>query len=255
MVITILAIVLGVIMTIGGVVPNVANGMLQTKLSESLNHPEYLRVQAHPAAPSFSLLSGTIAYTEIDARNFVVSDFPVEELNLRIDHLSADTSGKQIVLREPTQGMVHVKVTETGLNRFLQSDTFRAMVDEMFKRNEVLSQLGVELGNLGLELQSNKVLIRGQATSMGGFLTFPFALEGQMHLANDRQLIIDNVKAVSLDQPIPQDLVDSIVKVFTPALDLTKLSTDDMQLHFRQLSVHDDYLDLIGEAELKQIPQ
>ncbi|PKL75223.1 MAG: hypothetical protein CVV27_16465 [Candidatus Melainabacteria bacterium HGW-Melainabacteria-1] len=254
MVVTILAIVLGLVITAGGIVPNVANGMLQTRLNETLNQPEYLRVQVHPAAPSFSLLSGTIAYTEIDAHRFVISDFPVEELQVRIDKLQANTGGEQLSLREPTQGVVRLRVTEAGLNRFLQSDTFRQLLDDLRKRQELVAQLDADLNDLAIELQPDRLIFRGQAATMGGFFTIPFELSGQLRLSSERQLYVQGVQATTLDRPLPDDMIAAILTALNPVLDLTKLSNDDMQLYFREITVGDDYLELTGEAQLKKLP-
>lgn len=254
MVITILAIVLGIIMTAGGVVPNVANGMLQNKLDQSLNHPEYLRVQVHPAAPSFSLLSGSIDYTEIDARNFVISDFPVESLQIRLDKVEANTEANPISLREPIQGVARLRVSEAGLNRFLKSDTFRQLIDELRKRQELAAQLDADLNELNLELQPDRLVFRGSAATMGGFFTIPFEIAGQLRLASERQLYVQNVQATTLDRPLSDDMIAAVLAALNPVLDLSKLSNDDMQLYFRELSVHDDYIELIGEAKLKKIP-
>lgn len=254
MVVTILAIVLGLIMTVGGIIPNVANGMLQSKLDAALNHPEYLRVQVHPEAPSYSLLGGNVAYTEVDAHRFVLSDFPVEELQLRVDNLSADTSGDQPVLREPTQGMVRVRITEAGVNRFIASDTFRQLVDETRKKQELAAQLDADLTDLSVDLQADKILIKGQAATMGGFFTIPFELSGRLRLTSERTLNIVDVQATTLDRPLSDDTIQAILIALNPVLDLSKLSNPDMQLYFRKLSVTDNQLELVGEAKLKKLP-
>ncbi|MEZ0371793.1 MAG: DUF2993 domain-containing protein [Candidatus Sericytochromatia bacterium] len=254
MVVTILALVLGLIMAVGGVIPNVANGMLQSKLDETLNHPEYLRVQVHPAAPSFSVLSGTATYTEVDARRFVISDFPVEELQLHVDKLSVDRSDQQMTLREPTQGMVRVRVTEAGLNRFLQSDTFKALLDDLRKKQPLLQQFDADLIDLALELQADKVVLRGQAATMGGFFTVPFEISARLRLKSERELEVQDVEATTLDQPLSSDIIQAVLEVLNPQLTLNTLSNEDMQLYFRKLTITDDYLELTGEAELKKLP-
>ncbi len=254
MVVTILAILLGLIMAVGGVIPNVANGMLQNKLDETLNHPEYLRVKVHPEAPSYSLLGGNIAYTEVDAQRFVISDFPVEELQLRVDRLSADTSGDKPVLREPSQGMVRVKITENGINRFIASDTFRQLLDEGRKKQALAAQLDADITDLNVDLQADRILIRGQAATMGGFFTIPFELSGRLRLTTERTLNVVDVQATTLDRPLPDDTIQAILTALNPVLDLSKFSNADMQLYFRQLSVNNDQLELVGEAKLKKLP-
>lgn len=255
MVVTIIAIILGLVMAAGGVVPNVANGMLQSKLDEALNHPEYLRVQVHPEAPSFTLLGGDIAYTEIDAKRFTLADFPVEELQVHVDKLSADTSKKPIALRQPTQGVARVRITQAGLNRFLQSDTFRTLLDGIRKRQSLASQLDADLTDLSIDLQADKIVFKGQAATMGGFFTVPFELSGRLRLGSERQLFIQDVQANALEQPISSDVIAAVLAAINPVLDLQKqISTPDMQIYFRKVSVTDDYLEFTGEAELKKLP-
>lgn len=255
MVVTIIAIVLGLIMAAGGVVPNVANGMLQSRLDEALNHPEYLRVQVHPVAPSFTLLGGDIAYTEIDARHFTLSDFPVEELQLNVDKLSADTAQKPIALRHPTQGVARVRISEAGLNRFLQSDTFRTLLDGIRKRQALASQIDADLTDLNIDLQPDKIVFRGQAATMGGFFTLPFEASGRLRLGSERQLYVQDVAVTALDQPISSDVIQAMLAAVNPVLDLSKqLSSPDMQFYFRKVQITDDYIEFTGEAEVKKLP-
>lgn len=252
MIVTIIAIVLGIIMTIGGVAPNIANGLLQDRLNETLNQPEYLRVQVHPAAPSFSMLGGTVAYTEIDAERFVISELPVEKLQIRVDRLDVNTD--DMALREPTQGTVHIRITEAGLNQFLKSDTFRELLDNIKQRQELASQIDADIQELNIDLQTDKVNISGQASTMGGFFTLPFELSGQLRLNTERQLYVQNVSATTLGRPLAPDMIIAILESLNPILDLEKLSDSNMQFYFRQLKVNEDSIELLGEAQLKKLP-
>jgi len=253
MIITILAILLGLVTAVGGIAPNLANGLLQDRLNTALNQPKELRVKLHPVDPSFSLLSGSVAYTEIDASDFVVSDLPVQELNLRIDRLEVNTNDMQ--LREPSQGTVRVKISEAGLNKFLESDTFRQLLDNMRSRQELLSQLDADLQDLHIDLQGDRVQITGNAATMGGFFSVPFDISGQLRLNSERQLYVQAVDANTLGRPLASDMIQSILQQINPIVDLEKLSNDEMQFFFRQIQVFDDHIELFGEAKLKRIPQ
>lgn len=254
MIITIVAIVLGVVMTLGGLVPNIANGIAENRLDAALNHPKHLRVQVHPEAPSFSLAGGVAKYTEIEADDFEISDLPVEHLMLRVDTLSVARSGDKTSLREPTQGMVRVRLNQDGINHFLGSDTFRRMLDEMRKRQKLASKLDAELDSLSVGLHEDRVQIDGQASTMGGFFVLPFSLSGQLRLDSERQLSVRNVEASTLGRPLAPDMISAILDQLNPVLDLAKLSQPDMQMYFRELQVHQGYLELVGEARLKQLP-
>lgn len=254
MIITVIAIVLGFVMTLGGIAPNVANGKLQSSLDAALNHPEHLRVQIHPEAPSFSVISGLSAYTEIDAEHFTVSELPIESLRIRVDQLSVDMSGDKPVLRQPTQGVVRLRITEDGINQFLQSDTFRRVLDELRKRQQLAAKLDAELDQLSVVFNDDRIQITGQASTMGGFFTLPFSMGGQLRLDSERLLSVRNVEASTMGRPLAPDMVSAILNQLNPILDLAKLSNDDMQIYFRELQVHPGYIELLGEARLKKFP-
>lgn len=252
MVITILALVLGFIMTLGGISPNVANGMLHSQADQVLNHPEYLRVKVHPEAPSFSLLTGQMAYLELDARSFSLSEFPVDSLSLRMDRLDLDTDTMK--LRKPTQGVMRVRITETGVNKFLQSDTFKVMLENILKNQELLSSFGADISMLSLDLQKGKAILSGKATTMGGFFTIPFEVTGQFKLGTERTLLVSSAQAVTMDHPISPDIIQSVLNEINPLLDLNKLSNEDAQFYFREIHFLENALELVAEVELKQIP-
>ncbi len=252
MVITILAIVLGFIMTLGGVAPNVANGILHDKVDQALNHPEHLRVKVHPEAPSFTLLAGQMAYLEVDARRFTLSDFPVDSVSLRVDRLNLDTD--QMQLRAPTQGVVRIRISEAGLNKFLQSDTFQAMLEKILENQELLSSFGADISMLSMDLQAGKAVLSGKATTMGGFFTIPFEVGGVFKLGSERTVKLAAANAVTMDHPVSPDVIQSVLDEVNPLIDLSKLSNDDMQLYFREMHFLNDAIELVAEVELKQLP-
>jgi len=254
MIITILAFLVGLIAALGGIAPNVANGMAQDRLNEALNQPEYLSVQTHPHAPSFSLLGSAVKYTEIDARRFVISDLPVESLQVRLDALSLSTDQNGTQLNDPSQGMVRVRLTEAGINKFLKSDTFRRLLDELRQQKEILSQLDAEIDSLAVELQADRILVSGQASTLGGFFTIPFELSGQLRLATERQLKVQNVQATTLGRPLAPDMILAILENLNPILDLSKLDNQDLQFYFRELQVRENEIELVGEARIKNLP-
>lgn len=254
MIVTIIAIIMGIAMAIGGIVPNIANGMLQQELDTALNHPKHLRVQVHPVHPSYSMLGNTVAYTEVDARDFVYMDFPIESLSLHMDRLSVDNSSETAMLKEPTQGVIRLGVTEAGVNTFLQSDNFRRLLDNIRQNQSLASQLDADLNDIQVELLPNRLLIRGNASTMGGFFTLPFQIAGDLYLAAPQQLGVRNVEATTQGRPLPPDMISAILEALNPILDLKNLSNEDMQLYFRELRLSEGRVDLVGEAKLKKLP-
>lgn len=251
MVITILAILLALAMSLGGALPNVANGLIHQRLDEALNHPQKLVVEVHPNAPSYTLLGADMAFADIYAEKFVIQDFPVESLAVHVADLSVDAKEKSTQLRKPAQAVLKLKVTEQGLNQFLQSETFQKLWEKAKSSGRI--PIDADLTNLSLDLKKDRVLISGKAETLGGFFTVPFKVGGTLRLMTERQLFIFDPEAETLNRPISKDILETILKQLNPLLDMTKWSDKDQQLYFRELHVKDGMLELVGELTLNQL--
>jgi hypothetical protein len=251
----VIAIILGVIMVLGGVLPNAANGIIQSQLHKMLNQPEQLNVNIYPNAPSFGMIGASLAHAEIEAKRFVFSDVPVERLYVRAHGIDVDTSGEQMRLRKPTQVLVQVRLTEDGLNRFLASDTLKEALANIKKNSDLAGMLDADISDLTMDLQTDKALLSGKAKTMGGFFTVPFELSGRFRLKSESELFTYDVDAATLNRPVSADVLRSILDQINPILDLTRFNNEDMTLYLKEVSVHDGYIDLGIEADIKQIPK
>lgn len=255
MIISIVAVVLGILMTLGGLAPNLANGMAQSRLDEALNHPEVLQVQIHPAAPSVSLLNGAVDYTEVYAERFTLSELPIDKMQLKIHHLNLDTEAERFRLREEAQGAVQIELTEAGLNHFLASETFKGILNDVKSKQSILNSLDADIQDVSIQLRNDGVSIQGTAATLGGFFTVPFTLEGQLRLKSERELVVQNVTGTTLGRPLPGDLLTTVLARINPIIDLNALGGKDMNLYFRRLKVSNNKLELLGEAHIRQLPQ
>lgn len=255
MIISIVAVILGLIMALGGLAPNLANGVAHTRLDEALNHPRVLQVQIHPAAPSASLLGGAVDYTEVYAEDFTLSELPINKMQLKIHHLNLDTSSEQLMLREEAQGAVLLQLTEENLNAFLASDTFKKVLNAVKEKQSILSSLDADIQDVSIQLRNDGVSIQGTAATLGGFFTVPFTLEGQLRLKSERELVVQNVTGTTLGRPLPDDLLTTVLARINPIIDLNALGGKDMKLYFRRVKVTNNQLELLGEAHIRQLPR
>ena len=246
MIISFVAVVLGVLIALGGVAPNLANGIAQSKLDEALNHPRVLQVQIHPVAPSFSLLSGAVDYTEVYAERFTLSDLPIDKMQLKIHHLNVDTDAEKLVLKEEAQGAVQLQLTEADLNQFLASETFKKVINAVKAKQSILNSLDADIQDVTIQLT---------AATLGGFFTVPFTLEGQLRLKSERELVVQNVTGTTLGRPLPEDLLTTVLARINPIINLNAMGGKDMQLYFRRLKVSNNKMELLGEAHIRQPPQ
>ena len=255
MIISFVAVVLGVLIALGGVAPNLANGIAQRKLDEALNHPRVLQVQIHPVAPSFSLLSGAVDYTEVYAERFTLSDLPIDKMQLKIHHLNVDTDAEKLVLKEEAQGAVQLQLTEADLNQFLASETFKKVINAVKAKQSILNSLDADIQDVTIQLRNDGVSIQGTAATLGGFFTVPFTLEGQLRLKSERELVVQNVTGTTLGRPLPEDLLTTVLARINPIINLNAMGGKDMQLYFRRLKVSNNKMELLGEAHIRQPPQ
>lgn len=255
MIISIVAVILGVLMALGGLAPNLANGVAHTQLDEALNHPRVLQVQIHPAAPSVSVLNGAVDYTEVYAEDFTLSELPIHQMQLKVHHLNLDPGSEKLTLREEAQGAVSLKLTEADLNKFLASDTFKNVLNAVKAKQSILSSLDADIQDVNIQLRNDGVRIEGTAATLGGFFTVPFTLEGQLRLKSERELVVQNVTGTTLGRPLPDDLLTTVLARINPIIDLNALGGEDMKLYFRRVKVTNNQLELLGEAHIRRLPR
>ncbi len=254
MIISIVAVILGILMAIGGLAPNIANGLAQSKLDEVLNHPETLQVQIHPKAPSVSLLNGAVDYTEVYAERFTLSDLPIDKMRLQIYNLDLDTNAEKLTLRQKAQGAVQVQLTEADVNTFLASETFKNLINNVKSKQSLLNSLDADIENVSIQLRNDGVRIKGTAATLGGFFTVPFTIDGQLRLKSERELVVQNVTGTTMGRPLPGDLLTTVLARINPIIDLNTLGNKDMQLYFRRLKVTNNQIELLGEAHIRKLP-
>lgn len=250
----IVVLILSLGMIIGGLAPNVGNGIAAGELDKALNHPQKIQVTVYPEAPSYSLLGMALAGLEVDIRQFEIEGLGVEQLYLRADKVALSKNGSQFKLNQPTRAVAKVSLTEAALNKYLSSNQFKEALDNIKKSQNLAASLDADLTELAIELKPDVVNISGKAKTMGGFFTVPFELSGTFRLQTEQQLFIYEAAGSTGDTPVAGDLIKSIISQLNPLVDLAKFSNDDMKLYFRELRVQNDQIDLVAEVELKQIP-
>lgn len=251
----IVVLILSLGMFIGGLAPNIGNGVASSELDKALHHPEKVRVTIYPQAPSYRLLGLALAGMEVDIHQFEVDGLAVEHLYMRSDQVSLSRSGDQLTLNQPTMAVAKINLTEAALNKYLSSDQFREALDNIKKNQNLAASLDADLTDLAIDLKPDAIAISGKAKTMGGFFTVPFAFTGTFRLQTEQQLFIYEAVGATSENPVSGDLLKSIVTQLNPLIDLAKFSNDDMKLYFREFNIRNDQIELVAEVELKQIPK
>lgn len=242
--VAIIVIILSAFMTVGGIIPNVANGILYQEAQKALNNPKELRVKIHSDSPSYLMLGKQLPYLEIEAKDFTMMDLNIAHLQIQFDRLEFKDEAN---LSKPSQAVVQVKVTESALNNFFKTERSQLMMQELTQ----FFPMDVTFSNINVDLQPETVLLNGQANALGGFFTIPFQLNGQLSLLTETNLKISNVGAKINRKPLPVPQVEKILNIINSKLSLSLFNSEDFKMFFRHLTIDNDSIRLTGELKVK----
>lgn len=243
--------------------------MLNTVASQSIRHlfsqSEAVEVFVR-CQPSSKLLQGSIDSFKMTGRRLVIRrQFPVEEMSFETDAVALDfgsiLSG-QIRLKQPTQAVAEVTLTEAGINSAFKADlvtkrllnlespaleaisdgqpvSFTEVQVRLLPQNQVQIYAKAELANHGIVPLSLTVTL---AIERRRRILFK---DPQIHL----QEIPDTLKEVS------HALSKALCEILDNMVDLDRFDLDGVMLRLNRLETQGDKLLFSGYAQIERFPR
>ena len=242
--------------------------MLNTVASQSIRHlfseSEAVDVVIR-CQPSSKLLQGSIDSFRMSGRNLVIRrDFYVDEMSFETDAVSIDfssvLSGK-IRLRQPTQAVAQVVLTEAGINQAFTSELVKQRMQNL-DAPEITKFSGgepVSFGDVKVQLlPKNNIKIFAQAELPNGKI--PISLSTTLEVARRRQLLFQNPKFEPDSVPenllgISEILTMEFVTILNNMVDLDRFDLDGVLMRINRLETQVDRLIFSGYAEIERFPK
>jgi LmeA-like phospholipid-binding len=241
--------------------------MLNAAASESIRHlftqSQSVEVSIR-CSPSSKLLQGSIDNFKMNGRGLVIRrDFWVEEMRFETDAVSIDfgsvLSGK-IRLKQPTQAIAQVILTEAGINdafkselvvKRLQNITEPALMNLSGGEPVSFTEVNLKL------LPDNRIQIFAEAILPNN--TVPVSLTARVEIERRRRVSFQEPKFEPEAVPEPLRGISEILtlafaEILNNMVDLDRFDLDGVLLRINRLETEGDKLVFSGYAQIERFP-
>jgi hypothetical protein len=216
--------------------------------------------------PSSKLLQGSIDSFKMKGRGLVIrNQFQVEEMSFETDAVAIDFGSVlkgQIRLKQPTQAIAQVTLSEAGINRAFQAELVRKRLQNI-STPELAAISGdepVSFTDVDVQLlPRNQVRIFAKADLPSeGIIPVSaiatLAVERRRRVTfKDSQFQPDAVPSES--QEMSQVLTEAFVQSLNNMVDLDRFDLDGVGMRINRLETQGDKLIFSGYAQIEHFPQ
>jgi hypothetical protein len=241
--------------------------LLNTVASNTIRHlftrSESVEVSVR-CNPSSKLLQGTIDSFKMSGKGLVIRrDFRTEEMSFETDAVSLDFSSVmqgKIALKQPTQAVALVKLTEADLNHAFQAELVRKRLENLsapalteISQGEAVSFTDVELQLL----PDNQIKLLAKANWSDRIV--PVSLNCTLAVAKRKRIQFNNIQFV--DRDIPEDirelsgqLTNTLGAILNEMVDLDRFDLDGVKIRLNRLETQGKNLLFSGYAQIEKVP-
>lgn len=242
--------------------------MLNTVASQSIRHlftdSESVDVVIR-CNPSSKLLQGSIDNFRMTGRKLVIRrEFKAEEMSFETDAVSIDfssvLSGK-IRLRQPTQAVAQVVLTEAGINEAFTAELVKKRLQNL--TNPELTQFSggepVSFSDVLLTLHpDNQITVFAKAELPNGVV--PICVTTTIAVERRRRLQFQDPKFEAERVPeaqrgISEILTKEFVGILNNMVDLDRFDLDGVMMRINRLETQGDRLIFSGYAQIDHFPK
>ncbi|MCC5897735.1 MAG: DUF2993 domain-containing protein [Phormidium sp. BM_Day4_Bin.17] len=243
--------------------------MLNTVASRSIaqlfSQSESVDVQIR-CSPSSKLLQGSIDSFKMDGRGLVIRRrFPVKEMSFETDRVSIDFSSVlsgSLSLKQPTQAIAQVVLTEAGINQAFEADLVTQRLEhlELPGLESLTEGKPVSFTQVRVQLKpGNRIQLVAMA-KIGDRPEIPIVLETTVEIERRRRIQFTNPEFV--DESVPeavrsesQQLSQALLDALNGMVDLDRFNLDGVKLRLNRLETRQDTLTFNGYAEVSHFPK
>lgn len=215
--------------------------------------------------PSSKLLQGTVDSFKMKGRKLVIRrDFEVDEMSFETDAVSIDPSSVlsgRIKLKQPTQAVAQVVLTEDGINRAFQAELVKSKLNDL--ELEALTNLSggepVSFKQVSLQLLPNNVVKIHATTDLPNCEDVPIELEATVAVEKRRRIAFQNPRFDASTVPpelsgLSEVLTMAFADILNSMVDLDRFDLDGVMLRLNRLETSGKKLVFSGYAQIDHFP-
>ncbi|WNN90668.1 DUF2993 domain-containing protein [Gloeocapsopsis dulcis] len=242
--------------------------MLNTVASQTIRHlftrSESVEVSVR-CYPSSKLLQGSIDSFKMSGRGLIIrKDFYVEEMSFETDAVAIDFSsvlGGKLTLKQPTQAVAQVTLTEAGINNAFNAELVRKRLQNISLPGlaEISGGESISFSDVQVQLlPENEVKILAKADINNGELV-PISLKATLAVERRRRVTFQNPKFEAEDIPESQQdlsrtLTNALAEILNNMVDLDRFDLDGVMMRINRLETQGQKLIFSGYAQIDRIP-
>jgi hypothetical protein len=243
--------------------------MINTVASQSIRHlftrSESVDVDIR-CHPSSKLLQGSVDSFKMNGRGLVIRrQFEVEEMSFETDAVIIDPASVlsgNIRLKQPTQAVAQVVLSEDAINRAFQAELVQNRLRNVDL--EVLTNLSggepVSFRDVQVELQPDNQILIEASTDLPNRTDIPIRLTAKICVEKRRRVTFQNAQFEA--DGIPDDLrglseivTKAFIDVLNSMVDLERFDLDGVLLRLNRLETHGKKLVFSGYAQIDHFPR
>ncbi len=241
--------------------------MLNKVASESIRHlfskSELVEVSIR-CSPSSKLLQGSLDSFKMGGRGLLIrKDFWVEEMRFETDAVAIDfgsvLSGK-IRLKQPTQAIAQVTLTEAGINEAFKSELVVKRLDNVTEPALMNLSGGepVSFSDIALKLMpNNRIQIFAEALLPNN--TIPVSMTATLEIERRWRVAFQNPQFEPDAVPeemrgISEVLTMAFAEILDNMVDLDRFNLDGILLRINRLETQGEQLIFSGYAQIDRFP-
>jgi LmeA-like phospholipid-binding len=243
--------------------------MLNTVASQSIRHlfseSESVEVSVR-CYPSSKLLQGSIDNFKMSGRGLVIRrQFPVAEMSFETDAVSVDFSSilsGQIRLKQPTQAIAQVTLTEAGINQAFQAELVRKRLVNISldSLNHLSGGQPVSFSEVSIQLENNNQIRILAKADLPNYGIIPISMTMTLSIERRRRLSFKNPQFEPDAVPenlreIAQNLAFTLAELLDNMVDLDRFDLDGVTLRLNRLEIQDKKLLFTGYAQIDRFPK
>ena len=241
--------------------------MINTVATQSIRHlfsqSEMVEVMVR-CNPASKLLQGSIDSFKMSGRNLVIRrDFFVEEMSFETDAVSLDfssvLSGK-IRLRQPTQSVAQVVLTEKGINQAFTAELVKTRLQNI-DSPELTNLSGgepVTFSDVQVKLlPNNQIKIFAKTELPNGVV--PISLLATLGVERRRRVVFQDpqFEADAVPEPlqgVSRVLTMAFADILNNMVDLDRFDLDGVVMRINRLETQGERLIFSGYAQIERFP-
>jgi hypothetical protein len=243
---------------------NLLNSVASNTIRHLFSRSDLIEVQVR-CQPASKLLQGTIDSFKMNGRGLVIrKQFRTEEMSFETDAVALDfgsvVQGK-IALKQPTQAIAQVKLSEADINQSFTADLVRKRLEniDLPTLTEISGGKPVSFTDIDLKLLPNNQ-IELQAQAQWDEKKIPIGLSCTLGVAKRRRIQFEKIQFEPKNIPenlqkISERLTLALGEILNEMVDLDKFNLDGVKMRLNRLETAGKTLLFSGYAQIDRVPQ